>query len=197
MTFDTNDKSIWLNHEASQKFDIDFEKSKSKGENEEAPKIFWGKIQAVFKALKIKTLKDLSNNDNLRHDHLLSILYHACKDEHNLICSHYEWINESDEAEANKKRMDIAGDFAYELDQIADLKKLPKKTKLYVIEHENNKHNFKTYFYINKKGEPEKIHLRCYGFKYGVLKENPYHKWSMTLGQDLFNDEDWFDEYKL
>lgn len=196
MNFDTNDRSVWLEHTESQKFDMDFYKNTSKNEDVEAPLIFWGKIQAVFKALKIKTLKDLSNGENLRHDHLLSILHNACKDEHNLICSHYKWSGDSTESKENNRRMDIAGDFAYELDQIADLKKLPKNTVLYRVKHENKNRNFYTYFYI-VGGEAVKLHLRCYGFKFGVLDENPYHHFYHQLGKDLFNDEDWFNEKDL
>jgi len=195
MDFDTNDKSVWLQHTENQKFSKDFYKyAKS---DDEAPKIFLGKIQAVFKALKIKTLKDLSKGDNLRHDDLLSILKSACEDEHNLICSHYKWASEGNNIEIeNNRRMDIAGDFLYELNQIADLKKLPKNSVLYRIQHENKKRNFYTYFYL-KDGEPIKLHLRCFGFKYGVLNENPYHHFYHYLGKCLFDDEDWFDEKNL
>lgn len=192
MMFDTNAKSVWLDHEDRMKLSA---KLNQKYEGV-APTIYWDRMQAAKKVLKIKKITDLAYGDNLRHDSVLYTLYHAAKDEHNLICSNYEWMdyktNEPKEVtEENNRRLDEAGLYASELDTIADLKKLPKGTILYEVPHNNKNKNYITFFVI-VDGKPYNVALKCLGFKYGVLDANPYHNFHDMLGRKLFDDEDWF-----
>lgn len=191
-TIDTNNKSVWLEYEDR----IKLSKNLNKKYEGVAPPIYWDRMQAAKKALKIKKITDLAYGDNLRQDSVLYTLHNAAKDEHNLICSNYEWIsfktNEpKDVIEENNKRLDEAGLYASELDTIADLKKLPKGTILYQVRHENKKKNYFTFFVI-VNNEPYKVALKCLGFKYGILDADPYHSFHDRLGDKLFNDKDWF-----
>ena len=191
-TIDTNNKSVWLEHSERQKFTEDLS-GKYEGI---APTLFSDRIKACKKALKIKKITDLANGDNLRQDSVLSVLHQACKDEHNLICSHYEWSSvltdtPEDIAKVNNKRLDEAGMFATELDTIADLKQLSKGTILHEVPHNNKNKNYYTFFVIIDN-EPYNVALKCLGFKYGILDASPYHNFHHILGKKLFDDEDYF-----
>ncbi len=193
MKFETSKSSVWLEHEDSQKMYKSWKKYKG-----EAPTVYYDKIKACLKALKVKKITDLGNSSEaLRHDHILSILHHNAKSEHSLIVSNYAWSSYGTDIEkTNNERLNLAGLYSYELDQIAELKALPKNTIIYRVKHENKKKNYYTYFYLLDK-EVCKINLRCFGFKYGILDENPYHHFYETLGKKLKDDEDYFKERDL
>ena len=190
---DTTDKSVWLEHgsKENKKFHADLSK-KYEGI---APTVFEDRIKGCLKALKIKKVTDLSNGDNMRHHHILSILRHACEDEHNLICSHYEWgslTKQGDEiTDINEKRMSTASLYLSELNTLAVLMKLPKGTILYEVPHENKNKNYYTFFVL-VEGKPYNVSLKCLGFKFGVLDANPYHSFTYGLGKKLFDDDEHF-----
>lgn len=193
MNFNTSENSKWLEREQEEPLNQAF-KVKYEGE---APKVFWNKIQACLKSLKIKKMSDLS--DCLQYDHVLSILHHNVKEEHGLICSNYKWSNYGDAIEEhNNKRLTLAGDYAFELDQIAELKSLQKHTKIYKVRHSDTKSKYYTYtyFYIID-GKPIKFHLSCFGFKYGIHQTSPYHSFVKELSEKLKGDSDYFDEVDL
>ena len=195
MTIDTNDKSIWLEREESQKLTLHLNKKI----DEVAPMIYANKIKACKKSLNVKKITDLSNGDNLRNDQVLSILHHNCKAEHDLIISGYSWLDYHDGNHidvTNNNRMSEAGDYSYELDQIAKIKKLPKGTVIYEIEHEHKTKNLFTFFYI-LDDKPVTIFLRCMGSKGRVIETSPYHNFIYDLGQKFFDDDKWFERASL
>lgn len=194
MTYiETNSNSVWLEHNSKE--DTKLHTELSKKYEGIAPTVFSDRIKACKKALKIKKITDLANGDNLRHHHILSILKSACEDEHNLICSHYEWGSLSKQGneitDINEKRIMEAGLFLNELETLAVLMKLPKGTILYEVPHENKNKNYYTFFVIID-GKPYNIALKCLDFKYGVLDANPYHNFTYGLGKKLFDDEEHF-----
>ena len=194
-TIDTTDISVWLEHSERTKLSENL----SKKRNEIAPMVYGDNIKACKKALKIKTVKDLANGDNLRQDHILSILHYNCKQEHDLICSNYAWTNYHDGSPvdvANNKRLTEAGEFSSELDAIADIKQLQKGTTIHQLQHENTKKNFFSFFYI-VDNKPIIISLKCLGFKYRVLDASPYHDFVYGLGKLFFNDEKYFTKSSL
>ena len=189
MTFNTKDSSKWLEYDENQKFHADLDKSHRL--KEIAPTIYYDKIMACLKALKVKKITDLQYSDRLQHDHILSILHANVKSEHDLICSHYDWHGDDEISTENHRRLNLAGDYSYELDQINELKKLPRKTIIYRVDDSNQKINYRQFFYV-KDGKPHRLFLRSFGFKYGIIKDDPYQDLTIRLGEQLFGDRDYF-----
>ncbi len=194
MTFDTTKSSKWLSYDENQKFSKELDKSSRL--KEIAPTIYYDKIMACLKALKVKKITDLSHNHTLQHDQILSILHNNVKREHDLICTHYNWHNNDDICKENNRRLDLAGLYSYELDQINELKKLPKKSIIYRVDDSNQKINYRQFFYV-KDGKPHRLFLRSFGFKYGIIKDDPYQDLTIRLGEELFGDRDYFERNDL
>ena len=193
MNFDTNKNSVWLEGKIKEKF---HEEMRIKYDGI-APTVFQDRIKACLKSLKVKKITDLSNV--LLHDHVLSILHHACKDEHNLICSHYKWSNyEGDIEKENNDRLTLAGDYSFELDQIAELKRLSKGSIIYKVKHADTKAKYYTYTYFYLvDNKPISLHLRSFGFKYCIHQTSPYHNFTNELGEKLKGDSDYYKEVDL
>jgi len=197
MTIDTNKNSIWLKGDEYRSFYDELKDEKNEGL---APDLFQKRIKACMKALHMKSIKDLNYGHNLQTDHVLSILHHASKQEHHLICSFYKWSSDGDKIEQeNNKRLDLAGSLSYELDQIANLKRLPKKSKIYFVQHSDTNKKYYTYtvFYLNERNEPVSLNLKSFGFKFGIVQPSPYLDLCQELGEKIKGDSDYYIKVNL